>query len=169
MATFSPAVKVDKAPRTDAKISGPPRLRSTKKEYIDLSKGVEAHHEKPQGAPLFRTEKPYSSLPDNVIVVETHEQQKVPHSQPRLRRTKKHIGHNDETTSSWSKNTPKLKGKRQEDGSCDQIGRPRLLTKQNHTAEGGNELDGDIWLQLAEENTQGMSPNGRIKYRVLPK
>ncbi|KAI1105823.1 hypothetical protein F4804DRAFT_349712 [Jackrogersella minutella] len=133
-------------------VSGPPRLRSTKKGYTN-----HLPEEKEQsvisGPPRLRTNKPYSGPRTNVVAfdIET-EEHKAPQLQPQhsLRRTKRRTGRLDNSYCSDQESVVTVKYVGKDSGSGGTVMRAK---QSRHVTPEGDSDDEDMWLQLAEKQT----------------
>ncbi|XXG99114.1 hypothetical protein Hte_005448 [Hypoxylon texense] len=163
----SPAPAVEDMPR----ISAPPRLRSTKKGYIEPPEEARREHVKITGPPRLQTNKPYSGPRENVAAVENREpEQQVPEMTRRLRRTKTHaeglVHHDYVTTDGGSSANQKLDTNRRGDNSSVVNRNPRALRQNYVVVKGEEKVDEDVWLQLADMNIKVKASPRRIKARM---
>ncbi|KAI1386319.1 uncharacterized protein F4822DRAFT_312305 [Hypoxylon trugodes] len=137
-------------------ITGPPRVRRTKKGYVDPFEKSNEQQKPPQvpNAPRLKTVKPYSGPRDHVIAMVSDREEderpifgEIPVLEPqhRLRRTKTQISR---LGSEVSVKSP------------DGAGKPASITSVN------DDESEDIWLQLADTYTPGEAPGRRFKDRT---
>ncbi|KAI0848264.1 hypothetical protein F5Y00DRAFT_88484 [Daldinia vernicosa] len=134
------------------RISGSPRLRSTKKEYVDPFKEEsdfqlqQEQQPKVSRPPRLRTNKEYTGpRGDSVVVFDGEEDtRQAPSLQPRLRRSKTYINKLDHIR-------PTSQGS-EELLDSDKTVRPIVRSSRTkYVAPGVDEEEEDIWLQLAEK------------------
>ncbi|KAI0111869.1 hypothetical protein F4814DRAFT_369558 [Daldinia grandis] len=135
------------------RVSGPLRMRSTKKGYVDPFKEesdlqlLQEQQPKVSHPPRLRTNKGYTGpREDNVVVLDGEEDERqAPSVQPRLRRSKTYINKLDHVSS-----TSRGSGKSLDSGKT-----VRPVVRSSHAKHGALRVDDeeeeDIWLQLAEK------------------
>ncbi|KAI1461412.1 hypothetical protein F4805DRAFT_476971 [Annulohypoxylon moriforme] len=146
-------------------ITGPPRLRRTKKEYYNR---LPEEKEQPpiSGPPRLRTNKPYCGPRESVVVPsEELEKKQVLESQHHLRRTKKVTNELDNGKCSDEESDDTVKYVGEEQDSWVVLSRPNVcVTLDDYDS------DDDMWLQLAEKhkpvNVIGKGPLRSFKDRI---
>ncbi|KAI2469355.1 hypothetical protein F4781DRAFT_220181 [Annulohypoxylon bovei var. microspora] len=158
-------------------IPGPPRLRKTKKEYVNR---LPEEKELPQisGPPRLSTNKPYSGPRENVVAIDAAmEKWQVLQPQPYLRRTKKYANGLNFSNSSDQESIVTVKNVGEEQGgrpsSSDSQSSVRTVVRAEPTMRitlEADDSDEDMWLQLAEKirpvNVIGRGPLRSFKDRV---
>ncbi|KAI1210823.1 uncharacterized protein F4807DRAFT_40274 [Annulohypoxylon truncatum] len=157
---------------TENPISGPPRLRTTKKEYFNRLPEEEKEQPKISGPPRLRTNKPYSGPRENVVVFD--EQVEKPH----LRRTSKvanglNLGQfSDQRSDVTVKYAGEEQNSRPSTSNSQSSGLRAVPTRSNVRVplDDDGDSDEDMWLQLAEKrkpvNVIGKGPLRSFKDRI---